>query len=78
MSLPVRLRRAAQNEYDQAADWYESRGQDWECDSWQRSSRLSKPSRISPIGILKFGRASARHPYQVGRTTYTIRYTMTM
>src|SRR5262249_3661795 len=25
MSLPVRLRRAAQSEYDEAADWYESR-----------------------------------------------------
>lgn len=25
MSLPVRLRRAAQYEYDEAADWYESR-----------------------------------------------------
>ena len=25
MSLPVRLRRAAQAEYDEAADWYESR-----------------------------------------------------
>lgn len=26
MSLPVRLRRAAQSEYDEAADWYEMRG----------------------------------------------------
>lgn len=25
MSLPIRLRRAAQAEYDEAADWYESR-----------------------------------------------------
>lgn len=25
MTLPVRLRRVAQNEYDEAADWYESR-----------------------------------------------------
>ena len=25
MTLPVRLRRVAQNEYDDAADWYESR-----------------------------------------------------
>lgn len=26
MSLPVRLRRAAQSEFDEAADWYESHG----------------------------------------------------
>ena len=25
MSLPIRLRRAAQSEYDKAADWYEAR-----------------------------------------------------
>ena len=28
MSLPVRLRRAVQAEYDDAADWYEARRRD--------------------------------------------------
>jgi hypothetical protein len=48
VSLPVRLRRVAQAEFDEAADWYEAR-------RWVLGCALSRPSRrcwlISPTTL---------------------------